>query len=113
MKETENEVPDDSLMSQARQVVRDGVDYAASALRLLQAQATSLALSSVAFLLLVFFGIIAGITAFVLLSIALGMWLTQVTGHAGWALLIMGGVYMVLAIATGGVAVRWLRRLNS
>ncbi len=108
-----NEPNDESLMSQAQRVVRDGVDYAASALRLLQAQATSLALSSVAFLLMVFFGVLAAITSFVLLSIALGMWLTQVTGHAGWALLIMGGVYVVLALATGGVAVRWLRRLNS
>jgi len=106
--------PDDgSLLGQLRRLLHDGIDYAASALRLLQAQAASLALSSAAFLVLVFFGALAGITAFVLLSVALGIWLTHLTGGAMGALLILGGIYIILALAAGGAALRWLKRLNS
>lgn len=102
-----------SLLGQLRRVIKDGVDYAAGALRLLQAQVTAMALSSVAFLLLVFFAVLAGIVAFVLFSVAFGIWLTHAVGSAGCAILIIGGVYSLLALVSGGVALRWLKRLNS
>ena len=112
MNET-NDTTNSSLVNQLRLVLKDGIDYAGSVLRLLQAQAAALALSSVSFLVLIFFCVGAGVIGFILLSVALGMWLTNVTGHAGWALLIMGGIYFVLAAVAGSTALRWLKRLKS
>lgn len=112
MDEIENK-NDNPLILQLRRVILDAVDYAASALKLVQAQATALALSSAAFVILVLFGILAAIAAFVLLSVAVGMWLAQITGSAGWALLILGVFYVIFTLATAGVAMRWLRRLTS
>ena len=108
-----NEPESSSFITQLRKVLIDGVDYAASVLALLQAQAAALALSSVTFLSLIFFAILAIIIAFVLLSVALGFWLAHLTGAVGWALLIMGGVYLLIALITGGLALKWLKGLKS
>lgn len=102
-----------SLLTDLRQVLHDGIDYGASVFALWQAQATSLALSSVAFVILIAFAVLAGLTAFVLLTVALGIWLSHTLGGTGWALLVIGGGYILLAGIAGGVAIRWLKRLNS
>ncbi|MCG3204803.1 MAG: hypothetical protein KCHDKBKB_01520 [Elusimicrobia bacterium] len=102
-----------SILFQLKKVITDGIDYAGSALTLLQAQATALAAASAAFLFLVFFAGLAVIIAFALLSVALGLWLTHLTGSAGWALLIIGGIYLLLAVLCGAVALHWLKRLKS
>lgn len=109
-----NDTPDgDSLLDQLRRLLHDGIDYGASAIQLLQAQVTAMALSSVAFLILLFFAILAGIAAFVLLTVALGFWLSNLFGGAVWAVLIIGAVYALIAVLLGGVAIRWLSRLKS
>lgn len=102
-----------SLSSQLKRVIEDGIDYAQSQLRLLQAQVTAMALSTILFLVLIAFAVLTGIVAFALLSVALGIWLAHLTGGAGWSLLIIGGVYALLAIGLGGTAVRWLKNLKS
>jgi hypothetical protein len=102
-----------SLLDQLKHVIQSGVDYAMSSLRLLQAQVAAMALSSVVFLVLIIIALLCVITAFVLFSVAFGVWLTHVTGSAGWALLIMGGIYTVLAAGTGGYALHWLKNLKS
>ena len=102
-----------SFLAQLRRVLEDGMDYAQSQLRLLQAQITSLALSTVLFLVLIASAILTGFVAFALLSVALGIWLAHLTGSAGWSLLIIGGVYALLAIGLGGTAIRWLNNLKS
>ncbi len=102
-----------SLIDQLRRVVRDAIDYAASVLRLLQAQMTAMALSSLMFVLMIFFAIVSGLTAFVLVSIAFGIWLSHVTGSAAWSLLIIGAVYGVISLGLGGYVARWLSRLSS
>ncbi len=109
----DNESTQGPLVSQLRRVIHDGIDYAASVLRLLQAQATAMALSTLSFVLIIAFAILCALTAFVLLSVAFGFWLTHVTGSAGWALLIIGGTYAIIAAALGGYMVRWLARLKS
>lgn len=114
MAETDTEeTQDSSIIDQLRLVLRDGVDYGASVLRLLQAQATQVALSSFLFLLLVAFAFVSGIIGFLLISTAIVIYLTNVTGSAGWAFLIMSTVYFVMAAICGGVAIRWLKNLKS
>ena len=102
-----------SFMDKIRQVIHDAVDYGASALRLFQAEVASLALSSVVFLALILFSALATVVAFALLSVALGIWLAHVAGGAIGSLLIIGGTYALLALALGGYAMRWLKRLKS
>jgi hypothetical protein len=102
-----------TLLEQLGAVLQNGVDYAASSLRLLQAEAAAIALSSVTFLVLIMLTVLTGFVAFVLFSVALGMWLSHVTGSTGWALVIMGGFYAILAGAAGLIAFRWLTKLRS
>jgi hypothetical protein len=102
-----------SLLEQLRIVIRDGIDYIHSTLRLLQARATELALSSVLFVLLIVLAVLLCLTAFVLISVAIGLWLTDQTGSAVWSLVIIGSFYILVAIICGGKALRWFRRLRS
>jgi pilus assembly protein TadC len=102
-----------TFTEQAAAVLRNAIDYASSSIRLIQAEAASLALSSVTFLVLVLLTVLTGFVAFALLSVALGIWLAHVTGGAGWALVIMGGFYSILAVVAGAVAFRWLARLRA
>lgn len=104
---------DDSIIAQLRNVLKDGIDYVASVVALLQARLVDMALSSLLFIaLLVAAGFCAAVS-FLILSVALGFWLTHMTGHVAWALLIIGGVYALSALICGGIAVRWLNKLQS
>ncbi len=94
-------------------ILRNAIDYASSSLRLIQAEAASIALSSVTFLVLIMLTVLTSFVAFILLSVALGIWLSHLTGSAGWALVIMGGFYALLAAVAGTVAFRWLAKLRS
>ena len=112
MMETD-ESTDQNLIHQLRRAFKDGVDYLASVASLLQARAADIALSSLVFAaLLVFAGILA-FAALILMIVALGFWLTHVTGHVGWALLILGGVLAAIAAASVWRALRWLDQLKS
>lgn len=103
----------ESLMDQLKAVLRDGVDYGVSQLAYLQAKAAALAMSSLLFAILIGASVLLGIAAFVLLNVATGFWLTQLTGHAAWALLILGGAYLLLGGICAGIALRWLKQLQS
>jgi len=107
------EVKEDSLIGELRNLVRDAVDYLASAVSLLQARVTAMALSSVLFLGLILAAGLLCVAAFIVLNVALGMWLTHVTGGAGWSLLILGVLYGFLGVLSGFFAVRWLKNLKS
>ncbi len=102
-----------TFIEQLGLILRNAIDYASSSLRLIQAEAASIALSSVTFLVLVMVTVLTSFVAFILLSVALGIWLAHVTGSAGWALVIMGVFYAVLGVAAGAIAFRWLTRLRS
>ena len=108
-KEPENS----SFLGQIKKMLEDAVNYAKSQLELLQAQFASLALSSVLFIAFIAFASLCGIISFILLSVALGIWLAQILGGAIYSLLIIGGVYALIAIGLGGYAVRWLKNLKS
>lgn len=112
MMETE-ESTDQNLVSQLRRAFKDGVDYLGSVVSLLQARAADIALSSLVFAALLVFACLLGFAALVLVIIALGFWLTHVTGHVGWALLILGGVLAALAAASVWRALAWLNQLKS
>ena len=112
MIETE-ESTDQTLASQIRRAIKDCVDYMGSVLSLVQARAAELALSSLLFAALVVFASLLGFASLVLVVVALGFWLTAVTGHVGWALLIIGGLMAVLAAASVWKALRWLNHLKS
>jgi hypothetical protein len=102
-----------TLTEQLGVMLRNAIDYASSSLRLIQAEAASIALSSVTFLVLVMLAVLAGFVGFILLSVALGIWLAHATGSTGWALVIMGGFYAVLSVVAAAVAFRWLSKLRS
>jgi hypothetical protein len=109
----DSEEPKATVGEQVNAVLRNAIDYAVGSLRLVQAESISLALSSVTFLVLVMLTVLTGFVAFCLFSVALGVWLSHVTGSSGWALVIMGGFYAVLAALAGIVAFRWLTKLRS
>ena len=102
-----------SLVDQLKAVLKDAIDYAVSQLAYLQARITELALSSLVFAVLIVAAGILGLAAFVLINVALGFWLTHLTGHAGWSLLILGVAYIVVGGICAGVALRWLKQLRS
>ena len=104
---------DQSLIKQLRRAIKDGVDYLGSMLSLVQARAAEVALSSLVFAALLMVAGILGLGAVVLLVVALGFWLTHLTGHVGWALLILGGVLAGIAAASVWRALRWLNNLKS
>ena len=112
MSETDNS-KDGSIIEQLGRVLKDAVDYAASAITLLQTRITAMALSGVAFAALLFMAGLLAIAALSLLGVALGVWLTHATGSAVWALLIMGAVLALIAFILGRIALGWLDRLNS
>jgi hypothetical protein len=112
MLETE-ETTDNTLIHQLRRVLKDGIDYLGSALTLLQARAAEMALSSLVFAALLMFAAILAMAALVLMIVALGFWLTHVTGNVGWSLLIIGGLLAVIAAASAWRALRWLNQLKS
>lgn len=107
------ESPNGSLMDQLKAALRDGIDYGVSRLSYLQARTAELALSSLVFAVLMVAALLLGIAAFVLLNVAAGFWLTHLTGHAGWSLLILGGAYILLGGGCAAVALRWLKQLKS
>jgi len=109
----ETESPKTKFVDQLGIVLSNAVDYASSSIRLIQAEAAAIALSSVTFLVLVLLAVLTGFVAFCLLSVALGMWLAHVTGSSGLALVIMGGFYAILAGTAGFIAFRWLIKLRS
>jgi hypothetical protein len=113
-KQTQHTGPEKpTLTEQLGIILKNAIDYASSSLRLIQAEAASIALSSVTFLVLVMLTVLAGFVGFILLSVALGIWLAHVTGSTGWALVIMGGFYAAVAAVAGAVAFRWLSNLRS
>lgn len=108
-----NESNTDTLLNQLRRLLHDGIEYASSVLHLLQAQIAAMALSSVVFVLMLFFASMALIISFVLVSVAGGIWLTHQTGSSVCSLLIIGGTYLLIALILGGRALHWLKRLKS
>lgn len=108
-----DESTDSTLIKQFRRVLKDGIDYLSSALALLQARAAEMALSSLLFAALLLFAAILGMAALVLAIVALGFWLTHVTGNVGWSLLIIGGILASIAAASVWRALRWLNQLKS
>jgi hypothetical protein len=109
----ETEPATDSLLSQLRRVIKDGIDYLGSVLTLAQARATEIVLSGIVVALLLLAGGLLAAGGFVLLVVALGIWLTHVTGSAGWALLILGGVLGLLAALALLRGMSWLKNLKS
>ena len=109
----ETEPATDSLLSQLRRVIKDGIDYLGSVLTLAQARATEIVLSGLVVALLLASGALLAIAGFVLLAVALGIWLTHLTGSAGLALLILGGVLGLLAAIAIVRGVSWLNNLKS
>jgi hypothetical protein len=109
---TTNKNGSSSLIDDLRDVVRDAIDYSASAMGVLQARLTTYALSTILFFLLIVFASLLLIGAFVFFNIAIGVALAHSVGTA-WALLILGSFYLLLSIAIGGVALSWAKRLKS
>ena len=102
-----------SILDSLKLVIHNGIDYLMSSLSLLQSKMTGLALSAILFLVTLFICFLLALTAFVLLTVALGMWLAQVTGHPAWALVILGFFYALLAALTAKWALGWVNKLNS
>lgn len=107
------ESTDSTLITQLRRVVKDGIDYLGSVVTLLQARTAEIALSSLVFASLLAFSVVLGMAALVVLIVALGFWLTHLTGHVGWALLIIGGLLGAMSAASVWRALRWLENLKS
>ena len=103
----------DSLTEQLRRVLKDAIDYFQSVVTLLQARLTEFALSSVVFLLLLSFASLMALACFLMFNIALGVWISHLTGSAGWSILILGSFYGILSILTGFIAFQWLNKLKS
>jgi hypothetical protein len=106
-----NESP--SLLDDFRRVVRDGIDYLASALGLLQARLTEYVLSTILFIFLLVFASLLLIAGFVFFNIAIGVALAHALNSVGWSLVILGSVYTLLSFAVGGIALRWVSRIKS
>lgn len=102
-----------SLSEQIKSVMRDGVDHFSSSLLLLQARFTEMALTSTFFVGLVIAAAILGFVAFVILSIALGVWLSHVLGSVLWSLLVIGLIYVIFSGLCLLKALKWLNRLKS
>lgn len=102
-----------SLIDDLRSVVRDGIDYLASVVALLEARLTQYALSTILFFLLIVFSSLLLIAAFVFFNIAIGVFLARALGSPTLSLLILGSFYFVLSAVLGGMALSWLRRLKS
>ncbi len=103
----------DFITDQIRKVFKDGIDYLASVLALLQARMTAYALSAVLFIVLIGFASLLFLVAFTVLNIALGFWLKEITNSVFQTLLLLGAFYGILGALIGGVAVRWLHKLKS
>jgi hypothetical protein len=112
MIETE-ESTDQTLIKQLRRAIKDGIDYLGSMLSLAQARAAEITLSSLVFVALLMVAAVMGVSAVVLMIVSLGFWLTHLTGHVGWALLILGGVLAAIAGASVWRALHWLNHLKS
>lgn len=108
-----DDTTEQTLTRQLRRAIKDGVDYLGAMLALAQARAAEMALSSLVFAALLVFAGVFGLGAVIVLVVALGFWLTHVTGHVGWALLILGGVLAGIAAASIWRALRWLHQLKS
>jgi uncharacterized protein (DUF2062 family) len=103
----------ESIIEQLRKVLKDGIDYLGSVLKLQQVRLTSLTLSAAVFVALLFFAGLLGLAAFVLVNVALGMWLSQLLGNPLYSVLILGAVYALLAWLTIRKALAWLNRIRS
>lgn len=112
MIETE-EPTEQTLTQQLRRALKDGIDYLGSMLALAQARAAEIALSSLVFAALLVVASVFAVSAAVLVVVALGFWLTHLTGHVGWALLILGVVLAGGAAASVWRALAWLKTLKS
>jgi len=102
-----------NIINQLRQVLKDSIDYLYSVLALLQARMAEFALSGVVFTSLIAMAFLLGLASFILLNIALGVWLSHITGNPGWSILILGTSYAGLAALSIQRAFRWLKKLQS
>jgi hypothetical protein len=109
----ETEESSDSLVHQLRRAIKDGVDYFGSVLALVQARAVEVFLSGAVFLALLAVGGVLAFAGVVLLVVALGIWLTHLTGSAALACVILGGVVFVVAAIALWRAMAWLGNLKS
>ena len=110
-RETEDP-PQSSLLDGIKHVFTDGLDYFQSTLTLIQARMTGMALSAILFIIFLIACGILVMASFVLFTVAVGIWLTKVTGHATYSLGILGAFYALLAIAVGQRAFSWLKKMN-
>lgn len=102
-----------TLREQLKQVLHDGIDYLTSSLTLLQTRLAALAMSSALFFgLLILSGLLA-LAAFILLTVAFGLWLAHLTNSGAISLLIIGGIYILISALAGSKALRWLKNIKS
>ena len=102
-----------TVTSELKALVRDAIAYFGSTLNLVQARFVELALSSAVFMAMIAVSFLLVIASLVVLNVALGIWLTHLTGHVGWSLLILGVFYIVLAAIISWSGLRWLKKLRS
>lgn len=108
-----NEKNNEGFIAQLREVIKDGIDYLASVVALVQMRITINVLAAAAYLLLLFFALIVGLGSFVFLNIALGLWLANILQSGVSALLVLGGFYGVVFLIAAGILAHRINRMTS
>ena len=108
-----SENPRENLIDQLKIVLKDALDYLNSFITLQQARFTVFTLSGVIFIIQISFACLLGLTAFILVNVALGMGLNLLLKNPFLTLLILGLIYAVLAWIISRKALRWLSNLKS
>ncbi len=103
----------DGLVAQLKSLIADTFEYLNSLLSLQQAKFTAFFLSAVLFVLQIAFSALLVVAAFILFNVALGIGLSRLFGSNLWAVLCLGGLYVILAIVFSFRALRWFKRLKS
>lgn len=105
--------PQSSLLNSIKNVLHSGIDYLISSISLLQARMTGMALSAVVYIVTLCLCLLLALAALVLLTVALGIWLSRLTGNPVWALIILGSSYLLLSGIVAKIALGSLKKMNS
>jgi hypothetical protein len=105
--------PQSSLLESIKNVIHAGVDYFMSSISLLQARMTGMALSAVVFIVTILVCVLLALASLVLLTVALGIWLSKATGSPVWALIILGSSYLLISGIVAKIALGSLKKMNS
>jgi uncharacterized membrane protein len=87
----------ESIFDHLKSIVRDGIGYLSAQIEYLEARTTEFILSSLLFIVLIIFACLSGFTFLVLVGVAIGVWLAQITGSTLISLLILCAIFFLIS----------------